>query len=320
MENKNNQRFNMNESDELNKLKILNSALINELRKYKEENMTLKHHNEILNCIIENLEEENKTLKSDFSSMKNQNPHEETMDIVENIFQSNHAIKEEPLDFYHDHTNNESYNDGMDLASIQSLQDSNYKCHSCGKSFSHEQNLKKHSHEILHTVHEASKDHKCESCGKSFSEGRKLKKHIQRVHNNKRMNVALSLQLTKFKCEICKKEITGNHNFKVHMENVHEELKKYECDKCGKNFAQNIGLKTHITAVHEKIKRFNCDQCGKTFSRGCDLKVHIQIVHEKVFEHICDDCGKNFTKAFNLKRHVQNIHEKKGKEIIQSLN
>ena len=125
MENKNNQRFNINESDELNKLKILNSALINELRKYKEENMTLKHHNEILNCIIENLEEENKTLKSDFSSMKNQNPHEGTMNIVENILQSNHAIKEEPLDFYHDHTNNESYNDGMDLASIQSLQDSN---------------------------------------------------------------------------------------------------------------------------------------------------------------------------------------------------
>ena len=162
MENKNNQCFDVNESDELNKLKILNSALMNELRKYKEENMTLKHHNEILNCIIENLEEENKTLKRDFSSMKNQNPHEETMDIVENIFQSNHAIKEEPLDFYHDHTNNESYNNGMDLASIQSLQYSNYKCESCGKSFSSAQILKKH----IHTIHEGHKDHKCDTCGK----------------------------------------------------------------------------------------------------------------------------------------------------------
>ena len=234
MENKNNQRFNINESDELNKLKILNSALINELRKYKEENMTLKHHNEILNCIIENLEEENKTLKSDFSSMKNQNPHEGTMNIVENILQSNHAIKEEPLDFYHDHTNNESYNDGMDLASIQSLQDSNYKCHFCGKSFSHEQNLKKHSHEIhedpknpkcefcgnsfseegtlekhIHKVHETRKYHKCKYCDNFFSEGGKLKKHIQKVHDNERMNVAKSLQITKFNCEICKKEISS---------------------------------------------------------------------------------------------------------------
>ena len=44
MENKNNQ------CDELTKLKITNSALINELRNYKEENMKLKHENEILNA------------------------------------------------------------------------------------------------------------------------------------------------------------------------------------------------------------------------------------------------------------------------------
>ena len=65
MENKNNQCFNIDESDELTKLKILNSALIKELRKYKEENTKLKHENEILNSIIQNLEDENKVLKSD---------------------------------------------------------------------------------------------------------------------------------------------------------------------------------------------------------------------------------------------------------------
>ena len=93
MENKNNQ------CDELTKLKILNSALIKELRKYKEENTKLKHENEIFNSIIENLEEENKALKSVFSSIKNQNPHGETMDIVGNMLQSNHEIKEEQLDY-----------------------------------------------------------------------------------------------------------------------------------------------------------------------------------------------------------------------------
>ena len=82
MENKNNQCFNIDESDELTKLKILNLALIKELRKYKEENTKLKHENEILNSIIENLEEENKALKSDLTSMKNQESHEESMDIV----------------------------------------------------------------------------------------------------------------------------------------------------------------------------------------------------------------------------------------------
>ena len=48
MEKENNQCFNIHESDKLIKLKILNSALIKELRKYKEENTKLKHEKQIL--------------------------------------------------------------------------------------------------------------------------------------------------------------------------------------------------------------------------------------------------------------------------------
>ena len=81
MENENNKCFNINESDELTKQKIFHSALIKELRKYKEENTKLKHENEILYSLIENLEEENKALKSEISSMKKQNPHEETLEV-----------------------------------------------------------------------------------------------------------------------------------------------------------------------------------------------------------------------------------------------
>ena len=38
-----------------------------------------------------------KSFKIDIFSMKTQKPHEETIDIVENISQSNHEIKEEQL-------------------------------------------------------------------------------------------------------------------------------------------------------------------------------------------------------------------------------
>ena len=98
MENENN-GFNTNESDEQNMQKILNAALTKELRKYKEENTKLKHEKEILYSIIENLEEENKTLKSDLSFMKNQNPNAETMEIVENVLQSKHEIKSEQVEY-----------------------------------------------------------------------------------------------------------------------------------------------------------------------------------------------------------------------------
>ena len=102
MEYKNNQHFNsINEIDELNKVKILNLTLMKELRKYMEQNAKLQQEKEILYGKIEKLEKENKTLKSsDFSSMENQNPHEETMDIGENFLHSNIEIKEEPLDHY----------------------------------------------------------------------------------------------------------------------------------------------------------------------------------------------------------------------------
>ena len=70
MENKNNQCLTINEIDELNKLKILNSTLIKELRKYKEENAKLQQEKEILYGKIEKLEKENNTLKSDFSLWK----------------------------------------------------------------------------------------------------------------------------------------------------------------------------------------------------------------------------------------------------------
>ena len=83
MENKNNQYLNINEIDELNKLKVLNSTLIKELRKYKEENAELQKEKEILYGKIEKLEKENQTLKSDFSCMENKNPQEENMDIVD---------------------------------------------------------------------------------------------------------------------------------------------------------------------------------------------------------------------------------------------
>ena len=64
-----NHGFNINECDELNKQKILNTALI----KYKEENTKLKHEKEILYSKIEKLEKENKSLKNDICLSKTKN-------------------------------------------------------------------------------------------------------------------------------------------------------------------------------------------------------------------------------------------------------
>ena len=54
-------------------------------------------------------------------------------------------------------------------------------CKSCDKSFSTEQNLRRH----IYTVHDGNKDYKCEACGKMFSLKHQLKNHIHVKHQDK---------------------------------------------------------------------------------------------------------------------------------------
>ena len=74
-----------------------------------------------------------------------------------------------------------------------------YKCESCGKSFSQAIYLKKH----IHTVHEGHKDYNCESCGKSFSYENILKRHTHTTHEGYKDN----------KCEYCGKLIFFSGRF-----------------------------------------------------------------------------------------------------------
>ena len=276
MKNEKNQCFDINErNDELNKLKLLNITLIKELRKYKEENTRLNLDNEILYSKIKKLEKADKTLKSDFSPMKNEKPHEETIDIVENISQSNHEIREEKLTYYdftqkirscescgntfsnegnistNSLTHDESNNDGLKCdGNHEGHKDHKYQ--SCGKSFSHEQKLKKHSHD-----HEAHKDNKYESCGKSF--------------------------------------------------HVHTGHKYYKCESCGKSFSEKGDLKGHIHSINKGGKYFKCEYCGKKFTQRPNLHRHVTSLHRKK-EHNCSICGENFSRSDNLTRHISKYH------------
>ena len=63
-----------------------------------------------------------------------------------------------------------------------------YKCKSCGKSFSQADDLRKH----IPMVHEDHKDHKCKSCGKLFSQTGDLKKHINTIHMKTNVNLVLN--------------------------------------------------------------------------------------------------------------------------------
>ena len=87
--------------------------------------------------------------------------------------------------------NEETTDEEMEIVFVNEIeddliQDLDYKCRSCGESFSEEEAMKKH----INIFHKDKKVHKCTSCGKSFSHPGYLKKH----------------GLKCYKCESCGKQ------------------------------------------------------------------------------------------------------------------
>ena len=321
MENKYNQCFKINESYEMTKQKILNS--IKELRKY--------HKKDRLDAgQIEKPEEENTILK-------NQNPHEETMEIVENILQSNHEIKEEPSDYYYDLTQKYS------------------NCELCGNTFSDEDDLKLHI-----KVKHGKIYHKCESCHNIFSDEEDLELHMTAKHgktskitrretliNDPLMENNDDYDIEDFlvkkhtsKYKIHQSETQPGQNIHQNMsngenfneseldaqnnetssnteqlsKNVHEGVKKRNylstvCEICNQTFSRATHLRTHIQAVHQRQKDHQCDSCNQTFSRSTNLRTHIQSVHQRQKDHKCGICDEKFAALQTLRSHIETVHE-----------
>lgn len=321
MENENYPIFNVNDSDELIMQKLLNSTLVKELRKSKEENIKLKHEKEILNLKIEKLEEENKTLKNNFSTVKNPNPHKETMEIVENILQSNDEIKDEPSEIY-------------DLTQKYS------NCESCGNTFSREEDLESHKCEYCEIKQVFDNGHgipikqeiKQDIQTEPINEAKKVQEKTnrdalkrsgdivnfigngtvedpRRVHElNVDNNEDKNAQKNNFKCDICSSLFSFRNNLYRHKKREHN--KNVKCKTCSEKFSRIKDLKKHIKIDHEdqKKKQFKCQFCDYISFTSSNHKRHIQTIHEKTQNFKCKSCGKDFALKHNLKRH-ETTHE-----------
>ncbi|XP_060770230.1 histone-lysine N-methyltransferase PRDM9-like isoform X2 [Neoarius graeffei] len=163
-----------------------------------------------------------------------------------------------------------------------------HHCSDCGKSFGHQNGLKKHL-----CTNMGGKPHHCLQCGKSFYQQSDLKQH-QRVHTGEKP----------YHCSQCEKSFTDQRNLRKHQR-IHTGEKPHHCSQCGRSFSRQSHLQRH-QRVHTGEKPYPCSQCGKNFTHQSNLQRH-QRIHTGEKPYHCSLCGKSFTHQCNLQRH-RRIH------------
>ena len=164
---------------------------------------------------------------------------------------------------------------------MHSKLESDYKCKTCGKTYSNKNaltyHMEKHKKELVKFC--------CDECGKQYRSKQGLKTHKIAVHESD-----APLQLP---CDHCDALFTNKSNLNRHKRSVHEdlmninadyipplkELHKFQCSNCDKEFSRKDILKRHIQSVHSEIQTFSCEYCSSKFQRSDVLARHIKSLH-----------------------------------------
>ena len=270
---------------EMEKLKILNSILMKQLReskikinnledereKLKAENLKLKDvsiDNEIRKSVIDqfltkesSVKESKEKILGDLQTNKEISTNNDIQWLVDDqIFNKDSFVNEIKEKFLEDlNSNKEVSTDDEIIANI-------FLCNICNKElkiyFHLKQNIKK-VHD--HGFHEKKKIFNLQPNTKIDECGNQTNANVTKRH----------------KCHVCDKTISTKENLKKHIKYIHEQDNAwFNCNKCDKSFYHNSLLNRHLLTHLTEEEKQKCQICSKSYSRPDKLKKHIKTHHE----------------------------------------
>jgi hypothetical protein len=154
----------------------------------------------------------------------------------------------------------------------------------CGATFSHASDLKKHRE--THKPRSQRKKWSCSHCAKEFLSKKGSAPHPAfvvlpptlcrlRLHEAKHTGDG-------FRCHLCSKVFTTNSYLTEHLR-IHSGERPFPCPKCNKRFAQRTNLTRH-------------------------LQTHLPRNRRRIFPCLAKPCDKTFTSSFALHKHIEKHH------------
>ncbi|EDV98591.1 GH22380 [Drosophila grimshawi] len=168
-----------------------------------------------------------------------------------------------------------------------------YQCHQCGLTFTNQDQLKMH----MHQVHDVQLQTRfvCKHCGHDFKYSAPLVDHLKSIG----VHFGHS-------CEECGQNFHSRHFLKKHKRRIHGLADEHICHICGKNFTTGFNLRNHIVR-HTGTRPHKCKLCSAAFCTSGELNHHRR-THDNVRPYPCRyACGKTFRHCSNRSTH-ERIH------------